>query len=119
SGPSYTVDTLRELHGMWPQATFFLLLGVDQIREFSTWHQPDEIRRMAHVVMLTREGGDGAPGDLVRETVAVTRIDVSSTLIRARAAAGQPIRYLVPDGVAEIIARQGLYRPLAATPDQP
>lgn len=118
SGPSYTVDTLRQLRAELPDATFFLLLGVDQIREFSTWREPDAIRRLAHVVMLTRAGGEGGPGDFVHDVVPVTRIDISSTLVRRRVAAGQSIRYLVPDAVAAIIERQGLYLQAAVVSDQ-
>jgi len=119
SGPSYTVDTLRQLRSDWPAATFFLLLGVDQIREFATWREPDAIRRLATIVMLTRAGEHEPVAGLVQETVAVTRVDISSTLIRTRIASHQPIRYLVPDAVAAIIARAGLYaRPAAAAQDQ-
>ena len=62
--------------------------------------------------MLEREGSQlaGEKADFVRQVVPVTRIDVSSTLVRERVAAGQPIRYLVPDAVIEIIEREGLYR---------
>jgi nicotinate-nucleotide adenylyltransferase len=118
SGPSYTVDTLRQLRTEWPGATFFLLLGVDQVREFATWREPETILRLARIVMLTREGAERAPSDVVHDTVAVTRIDISSTLIRTRIAAHQPIRYLVPDAVAAIIAREGLYACPASVPDQ-
>jgi nicotinate-nucleotide adenylyltransferase len=112
AGLSYTVDTLRKLAEEFPGATLYLLIGVDQVREFSTWHQWEEVLKLAQVVMLTRvgiaEAGQQAP--FVRQVVNVTRIDVSSTLIRARVAAGLSIRYLVPDAVEEIIAREGLYR---------
>lgn len=118
SGPSYTVDTLRQLRAELPEATFFLLLGIDQVREFSTWREPDAILRLAHVVMLTRAGGESSQGDFVHDVVAVTRIDISSTLVRRRVAAGQPIRYLVPDAVAAIIEREGLYVQAAVVPDQ-
>lgn len=114
SGPSYTADTLRELKKQFSDASFWLLLGVDQIREFSTWHQPDEVLKLAAVAMLTRGGEQpGAEAGFVRQTVPVTRVDISSTLIRARVASGQPIRYLVPSAVAEIIRREGLYLQVA------
>lgn len=110
SGPSYTVDTLRELSQQMPATSFFLLLGVDQVRDFTSWYKPDEITRMSTIVMLTRQDADpGVAAPVVRHTVAVTRIDISSTLIRQRVREGQPIRYMVPDGVEEIIRRERLY----------
>lgn len=111
TGPSYTVDTLRELATKFPDDELFLLIGVDQVREFHTWREPDEIARLARLVMVARGGlhESGAQSRYVSHTVNVTRIDVSSTMIRARVAAGESVRYLVPDAVAEIIAREALY----------
>jgi nicotinate-nucleotide adenylyltransferase len=109
TGPSYTVDTLRQLNKD-PGDTVFLLIGVDQVREFSTWREPEEILRLARVVMLTRAGDDAPGADFVDQTVAVTRLDISSTLVRRRVGAGETIRYLVPDAVAQIIERERLYQ---------
>lgn len=111
AGPSYTVDTLRELRRRDPDAELFLLLGADQARDFGTWREPHEIARLATLVLLTRAGVSAtAPGhDAAAIRLEVTRIDISSTDIRRRAAAGEPIRYLVPEGVEAIIRREGLY----------
>jgi nicotinate-nucleotide adenylyltransferase len=107
TGPSYTVDTLRQLQG---GDELLLLIGVDQVREFSTWREPQEIMRLARLVMMARAGIEVPPeSGIVQYTVPVTRIDVSSTLIRQRVAAGKPIRYLVPAAVAEIIVAERLY----------
>ena len=91
-------------------ARTLVLLGVDQIRDFSTWREPQRVLRLARLVMMAR-GGIAEPPEsgIVQHTVPVTRVDISSTLIRRRVAAGQPIRYLVPAAVEEIIAAQGLY----------
>jgi nicotinate-nucleotide adenylyltransferase len=108
TGPSYTVDTLRELRR--PTDQLFLLLGVDQVREFSTWREPAEVARLASLVMMARGGIEDPPDrGIVQYTVPVTRVDISSTLIRQRVAAGQPIRYMVPAAVEEIIAAERLY----------
>ncbi len=111
-GPSYTVDTLRELKRSDPDGELFLLIGSDQWLEFGTWHDPDGVRALARVIVLSREGhgGGGAP-DSGRPDgiVRVTRLDVSSTMIRDRVAAGAAVRYLVPVGVEEIIRRERLY----------
>lgn len=113
AGPSYTVDTLRQLRTDFPQATLFLLIGVDQVKEFSTWREPDEVARLADIAMLTRGGEElSAQAGFVRKSVPVTRLDISSTLIRTRIAKHQPVRYLVPSAVHEIIRREGLYLPV-------
>lgn len=108
AGPSYTVDTLRELRRREPAAELFFLTGADNVRQLPTWREPEEIVRLARLVVLTREGEGGeAPS---ATCVPVTRVDVSATEIRRRAAAGTSIRYLVPDGVRALIERDGPYR---------
>ncbi|HSJ24062.1 MAG TPA: nicotinate-nucleotide adenylyltransferase [Longimicrobiales bacterium] len=127
SGPSYTVDTLRELGERWPGTDWTLLMGVDQYATFHTWRQPDDIRRLCRIAVLSRDGlmtpagTEGArlakaagpasiaalpTGDVL---VSVTRIDISSTAVRERVGAGQPIRYLVPAAVEALIVAEQLY----------
>jgi nicotinate-nucleotide adenylyltransferase len=110
-GPSYTVDTLRELHREAPADELFLLLGADALRDLPTWREPDAVASLAHLVVLHR-AGEGAPVDAPFPAlpVAVTRIDVSATEVRRRVAAGEPVRYLVPDPVRAVVEREGLYR---------
>jgi nicotinate-nucleotide adenylyltransferase len=109
AGPSFTVDTLRLLHERLPDARLVLLIGADQYAEFDTWQAPDAIRRLARIAVLTRTGSPRPDGDVPIEHVAVTRIDVSSTEIRRRVAAGESIRYLVPRAVEAIIRSESLY----------
>ena len=111
-GPSWTIDTLRALSERRPGSRLFLLLGTDQFSEFGTWRDPDGIRRLAEVAVLSRAGE--APASEGCISVPVTRIDVTSTDIRQRVAEGRPIRYLVPAAVEALIGRYGLYR--AGTP---
>jgi nicotinate-nucleotide adenylyltransferase len=116
-GASYTVDTLRQLRQRDPAVEWVLLIGADQYMEFGTWREPEEIRRMAGVAVLTRAGNEAASCVQARQArdaqsdvqVEVTRIDISSTMVRARVAAGLPIRYLVPDRVEGFILEQRLY----------
>lgn len=114
AGPSYMVDTLRSLVGECAGDEFFLVIGADQWAEFDTWMDPEEVARLAHVLVMARDGSDpsGAnPAGTVRwSPVAVTRVDVSSTEIRERVRAGASIEEMVPGSVAEIIARENLYR---------
>jgi nicotinate-nucleotide adenylyltransferase len=120
-GASFTVDTLRSLHESRPDAQWTLLMGADQYAEFDTWREPAEIRRLARLAVIDRAGmtPEDAPAhdslpvalELDDDTrrLAVTRIDISSTAVRARVAAGLPIRYLVPDAVERLIREERLY----------
>jgi nicotinate-nucleotide adenylyltransferase len=110
-GPSFSADTLRELLSRQPAGELFFLVGADALRDLPTWHRPDEVARLARLVVLCREGAGGvADGPYPALEVAVTRVDVSATEVRRRAARGEPVRYLVPEPVRAIIEREGLYR---------
>ncbi len=114
--PSYTVDTLRELGERGVQG-MHLILGTDQWGAFSRWRSPMEVAELARLVLVTREGGrpagvdpgfgDSPPPYL---EVEVTRLDISSSLVRERVRGGRSIRFLVPEGVRRIIEREKLYR---------
>jgi nicotinate-nucleotide adenylyltransferase len=110
-GPSYTVDTLRALRGREPGAALFFVTGADNLAEMPRWREPDEIARLATLAVVSR-AGDALPADAPYPAVAVavTRVDVSSTEVRRRVAAGASIRYLVPDAVRAVIERERLYR---------
>ena len=110
-GPSYTVTTLRELQARHPGAELFFLTGADNLRDLPKWREPEEVVRLARLVVVSR-AGEGVPAGLPFPAVAVpvTRVDVSSTELRRRAAAGETLRYLVPEPVRAVIARLGLYR---------
>lgn len=116
AGPSYTVDTLRELRRAHPPAEIFLILGADQLRTFADgWREPETILRLATLALIDRGGEDAAevspdvPGMEHSVHVPVRRVDVSSTEVRARVAAGGDISELVPPGVLAVIEREGLY----------
>lgn len=109
-GPSYTVDTLRALRAREPGRPFILLVGADAARGFPEWREPEAIRALARVVVLTRPGHPPDPAVEADEVVAVPAVDISATEIRRRAADGRSLRFWVPDAVAEYIATHGLYR---------
>ena len=109
-GASYTVDTLRELRERHADAELFFVVGMDQLREFHTWREPDEVARLAKLVGVSRDGETPDASGPVAVPVEVTRIDLSATDIRGRIRAGEPVRYFVPDPVLEIIERDGLYK---------
>lgn len=126
---SYSVDTLRSLSRAAPASEFWLLMGHDQWRDFATWREPGEIMRLAGIGVIERDGSVGpgaqagpvsphaggtagvaAPSTARVRHLPAMRIDVSSSEIRRRVGVGEPIRYLVPDPVIEIIFREQLYR---------
>ena len=103
-GNGYTVDTLRELHRRWPDWRWTLVVGSDIVPEMSKWREPEEIRRLARIVVLNR-AGHPAPGALGPPLV-----KVSSTEVRAALAAGRGGEGLVHRAVLAYIERHGLYR---------
>jgi nicotinate-nucleotide adenylyltransferase len=113
SGPSYTVDTVRALQAARPDASFFLLIGADQYAGLPTWQGWQEL--LGRVVLAVAQR-PGAPTpmhpELLRHpqrSVPLPMLDISSTEIRRRVAAGEVISELVPAGVARYIAQHGLY----------
>jgi nicotinate-nucleotide adenylyltransferase len=120
SGPSYTSDTLRELGEKTPDDELFLILGGDQAAALPRWHEPEAVLSLATVAVVERSNWSrNAIGITVGRLPGAERIryldmpiiQVSSSAIRRRVRAGQPIRYLVPDKVAGHIEAKGLYVP--------
>jgi nicotinate-nucleotide adenylyltransferase len=108
-GPSYTVDTLRELHAQEPGIRLTLLLGADAAAELEAWHQAAEIPSLARVVVFARAGTPAPASALIGGRVEVPAVDISATEIRRRVREGRSIRYWVPDPVAEYVSRHRLY----------
>ena len=114
-GPSFTLDTVRAVKSEHPEAALFLILGVDQFKEFDTWHRPEELVRLVTLAVMDREGESAravaphVPGGGDAVFVPVRRVDVSGTLIREAVRDGRDITDRVTPGVAAIIEREGLY----------
>lgn len=117
-GPSYTVDTLGELRKLYGlDAELFLIMGADSLLEILTWHRPEEIVKRCRIVAAGRPGYDLTQAEqaLSKEFMErvifleVPDIDISSTELRSRAAAGIPIKYLVPRAVEGYIKNNNLY----------
>lgn len=123
SGASYTVDTLRELRGAYPDsAEWYFIVGSDVLDQFYLWKEPEGILELCRLAVIERPGGpdDGvaalserfpdavASGAVV--SVAGPRVDFSASELRRILAEGQSVRYQVPDTVAEYIKRHDLYR---------
>lgn len=117
AGPTYTVETLRELHRRAPEGELYFITGADAILQILTWKDPEEVLREAVFIAATRPGYDLdrlekelPPGmeDRVR-VMEIPALAISSTEIRARLREGRPIRYLVPQGVQRYIEKAHLY----------
>jgi len=106
-GVSYTVDTLEELRS---QGELFLILGSDALADLARWRAPDRIRELATILVAARPGAPEPDAMHGARTFDAPRLDISSRELRARAARGMSLRYLVPDAVWEHIKRHGLYR---------
>jgi len=124
-GPSFTVETLHRLAGMRPGAHLYLLIGADSLDEFRTWQGPEDILALATLAVAARPGAGRAATRAWARRRRVMWLDnpgleVSSSVVRARARAGRSVRYLVPDAVAHYIERYHLYRgPAADGPRRP
>ncbi|HWJ98018.1 MAG TPA: nicotinate-nucleotide adenylyltransferase [Acidimicrobiales bacterium] len=110
-GESYTADTLADLRREEPDAELFVILGTDAAAGFATWERFEEVAEQATLVVVDRPGAPTAVDprfDWVR--VDIPELEISSTELRARVAAGRSIRFLTPAGVASAIADRSLYR---------
>jgi nicotinate-nucleotide adenylyltransferase len=111
-GETYTIDTLRDLHAAYDGADLFFITGADALEQIITWHKADELFDLAHFVGVTRPGYDLSAHHLPTGAVSLIEVPamaISSTACRTRVAAGEPIWYLVPDGVVQYISKRGLY----------
>ncbi|MGP3979953.1 nicotinate-nucleotide adenylyltransferase [Streptomyces sp. KR80] len=112
-GKTYTIDTLRELHELNPDSELYFITGADALAQILTWRDAAELFSLAHFIGVTRPGhllsDPGLPDGGV-SLVEVPALAISSTDCRARVAAGDPVWYLVPDGVVRYIDKRGLYR---------
>ena len=118
-GRSYTVDTLNRLHDACPEDQLTFIVGGDMAFSLPTWREPEAVLSLATLGVAEREGVDRADisdrlaglagADRIR-FFDMPRLDISSSLIRRRVAAGLPIRFLVPEAVEAYIHRAGLYR---------
>lgn len=116
-GPTYTVDTLRDLAALRPGADLYFITGADALGSILTWRDPHDVLALAHLVAVTRPGHDLSTSHLppgAATVVEIPALAISSTDCRQRVASGAPITYLVPGAVDRFIAKMGLYRKSAA-----
>ena len=113
-GPTYTIDTLRDLRRLYgADVELYFITGADALEKILSWKDAGKIFELAHFVGVTRPGFELSDEHLPDDTVTLVRVPamaISSTDCRARVAAGKPVWYLVPDGVVQYIAKRHLYR---------
>jgi nicotinate-nucleotide adenylyltransferase len=112
-GPTYTIDTLRDLQKTHPDAgELFFITGADALAQMLTWHNVQDLFALAQFVGVTRPGHPLADPGLPEGEVSLIEVPalaISSTDVRERVASHRPIDYLVPEGVARYIAKRRLY----------
>ena len=114
--PTYTVDTLTDLKNSYPDAELFFITGSDAIAQILAWKEVQRLWDLAHFVAVSRPGHALQIPDVPKGTVTVVEVpalSISSTDCRNRVSNGEPIWYLVPDGVVQYIGKHGLYRGLS------
>jgi nicotinate-nucleotide adenylyltransferase len=119
-GPSFTIDSVEELRRTYHDARLFLLMASDSLAQIDTWREPDRLLSLIEWAVAPRPGSSLPDAERLQERfgaaaqrihlLAGPTLDVSSTAIRQRVAAGRVIRYLVPQAVEELIMEKGLYR---------
>ena len=121
-GPTYTIDTLRDLQRVLPGSDLYFITGADALGDIFTWRNADKLFELACFVGCTRPGYEmdqarleGIPTDRVT-ILEIPALAISSTECRERRAKGEPVWYLVPDGVVQYIAKHNLYSPDATAP---
>ncbi|UOR02987.1 nicotinate-nucleotide adenylyltransferase [Leucobacter allii] len=112
AGPTYTVDTLRDLREQMPEAELFFISGADAVEQILSWKDVDDLWDFAHFIAVSRPGHELSLSGLSGEHVSLLEVPalaISSTDCRERVAREYPVWYLVPDGVVQYIAKHGLY----------
>jgi len=111
-GLTYTIDTLKDLHRERPDVELYFITGADALAQILSWKDAAELWSLARFIGVTRPGHELSDSGLPRERVSLLEVPamaISSTGCRSRVAAGEPIWYLVPDGVVQYIAKHRLY----------
>jgi nicotinate-nucleotide adenylyltransferase len=111
-GPTFTIDTISDIAAVRPDADIYFITGADALGQILSWKDAGQALKLAHFVGVTRPGyvlsDEHLPSDAVA-LVDVPALAISSSAVRERVRAGQPIWYLVPDGVVQYIAKHRLY----------
>jgi nicotinate-nucleotide adenylyltransferase len=113
TGPTYTIDTLRDIHAARPNADIFFISGADAIAQILEWKDVEQVWPLAHFIAVSRPGHPLSISGLPEQGVSLLEVPalaISSTDCRSRVSRGFPVWYLVPDGVVQYISKHHLYR---------
>ena len=108
SGPTYTFETLQELHTNYPKSEFVLILGSDAVVGINTWKEPNLVKTLARIYVVQRTGD--FTQDWHFDHIQMPPIEISSTSIREKVKNNESISELVPKAVNEYISANGLYK---------
>jgi nicotinate-nucleotide adenylyltransferase len=109
SGPTYAVDTMRDLNNQHPENEYFWIVGDDVLTRITTWNRWQEFLDLVHVVAVNRESDSEPEVPFEFTRVIMSEVRVSATALRERLAAGDDCRYLIPDATREYIKANGIY----------
>jgi nicotinate-nucleotide adenylyltransferase len=112
-GPTFTIDTIRDIHALHPEAELYFITGADALGQILSWREHEEIVRLARFVGVTRPGYELSDAHLPTDTVTLVDVPamaISSSACRQRVQEDLPVWYLVPDGVVQYIGKHRLYR---------
>jgi nicotinate-nucleotide adenylyltransferase len=118
-GPTFTIDTIRDIRALRPEADLYFITGADALGQILSWRDHQEMVRLAHFVGVTRPGYELSDAHLPDDTVTLVDVPamaISSSACRQRVQDGLPVWYLVPDGVVQYIGKHALYRVDAGAP---
>ncbi len=114
AGPTYTIDTIRDIAELRPDAELYFITGADALAQILSWKEAEDALKLANFVGVTRPGYELSDAHLPHDSVTlldVPALAISSSGCRERVAARRPVWYLVPDGVVQYINKHRLYRP--------
>jgi nicotinate-nucleotide adenylyltransferase len=114
AGPTFTIDTIRDIAALRPDAELYFITGADALAQILSWKDAEEALTIARFVGVTRPGYELSDAHLPIDSVAlvdVPALAISSSGCRERVQARLPVWYLVPDGVVQYINKHRLYRP--------
>ena len=112
-GPTFTIDTIRDIHALHPDAELYFITGADALGQILSWRDHEEMVRLARFVGVTRPGYELSDAHLPTDTVTLVDVPamaISSSACRQRVQEDLPVWYLVPDGVVQYIGKHRLYR---------
>ncbi|NUS72518.1 MAG: nicotinate-nucleotide adenylyltransferase [Corynebacteriales bacterium] len=113
-GPTYTIDTLRDMRKLYGEETeLFFITGADALESILSWKNSSKLFELAHFIGVTRPGYTLSDAHLPRDVVSLLDIPamaISSSAVRERVRKDEPIWYLVPDGIVQYISKKALYR---------